>query len=141
MSTSRKKIQNKILQEQGIVLNRRRKHKHRSIKKMPLADLEHLKTPHMRYIEMKYGDKIERILMSGSLSQVKRKLNGELDTSTISRWITKLGLRYDANNLPVCKDCKHEDDMCKVGLCVLLLTIGRIDLAKIKREEILNETK
>jgi hypothetical protein len=50
-----------------------------------------LKTPLMRALEREHGQPLEKLLVDGSLSMVSEKLR--VDTSTVSKWIKKLGLR------------------------------------------------
>lgn len=44
------------------------------------------KTAKMKMLEYKYHIKIEVILFDGSLADVVRFLNGEVDKSTVSKW-------------------------------------------------------
>jgi hypothetical protein len=47
------------------------------------------KTPKMKMLEYKYHIKIEVILFDGSLTDVAKFLNGEVERSTISKWRKK----------------------------------------------------
>jgi len=79
----------------------------------------HLKTKHMRYYELKFGQSIEILLTEGSLYKVGNTLN--LDRSTVSRWRKRLGLVYSLSNLPSCKGCQLMDVICQsTGTCHLL---------------------
>ncbi|KKK55867.1 hypothetical protein LCGC14_3070220, partial [marine sediment metagenome] len=98
-----------------------------------------LKTPLMQLLEHKYGYAIEDVLVSGSLSVVAKQLGNEVDTSTLSKWIKKLKLRYNADNLPDCKDCRQYGLACEQGVCYVLINLELYELVPIKRKEMLNE--
>ena len=51
------------------------------------------KTPKMKMLEYKYHIKLEVLLFNGSLDDVVRFLNDEIDRSTVSKW-RKRFLRY-----------------------------------------------
>jgi len=89
-------LRDKILKEQGIVRTQKRKHKHHKLRTVLPAD-DGKKTDRMRLLELKYGVVMEEVLVSGSLSMVAEKLGNEIDTSTVSKWIKKLGLRKENN--------------------------------------------
>lgn len=42
--------------------------------------------PKMKYIEAKYGVKVRLDIFQGSLNEVVRRYNWEIDRSTVSRW-------------------------------------------------------
>lgn len=44
------------------------------------------KSPLMRYLEAKYKVKLEEVIFKGSLLDVRKYFNWEVDRSTISRW-------------------------------------------------------
>ena len=64
--------------------------------------------------------------MSGSLSVVAGRLGGEVDTSTLSRWIKKLRLRYTEDNLPGCDGCRYTRPVCEFGICRILVELERL---------------
>lgn len=96
-----------------------------------------LKTPLMRYLELVHGEPIEQMLLSGSLSVVAKKLDNEVDTSTLSKWIKKLHLRYSAENLPCCQDCKSYGPACESGVCYVLIELELYGLLPLKRKEMM----
>jgi len=92
------------------------------------------KTPKMRYLELKYGTPIEELLLSGSLRAIEHRLNGEVDHTTLCRWIKRFKLRYSKNNLPSCEFCLHHHVCCDEGLCNLLVELELFDLLPYKKE-------
>lgn len=132
-------IRRKALKERGITAFKP-KHGSRKLRPAPYPSInENIKTPMMRYLELAYGEPIEQMLLSGSLSVVAKKLNGEVDTSTISKWIKRLRLRYTTTNLPKCKGCTRYTPACESGVCHILMELELYDLVHIKRREILCE--
>jgi len=97
------------------------------------------KTALMRYLEQKYGHRIEDVLVSGSLSVVAKKLGDEVDTSTLSRWIKRFKLRYGADNLPSCEGCKQCGLACQQGICYVLINLELYELVPTKQKEVLSE--
>ena len=98
------------------------------------------KTTLMKYLEGKYKVRMEDVLMSGSLSVVKKKLGNEINTATISKWIKRYKLRYTADNLPQCL-CPSHSPVCDNGLCIILMDMELWDLVPVKKAEILKEMK
>jgi len=96
-----------------------------------------LKTPLMRYLELVYGEPVEKMLLSGSLSVVAKHLGNEVDVSTLSKWIKKLKLRYTADNLPVCDGCRRYGPACDSGVCYLLIELELYNLLEVKKSEVL----
>lgn len=132
----------KILKERGLLVKRPAPRKHKRLQpavKVSIPDIP--KTVLMRYLEQKYGRRIEDVLVSGSLSVVAKQLGGEVDTSTLSRWIKRFKLRYSADNLPSCKDCKQYGLACQQGVCYVLLNLELYELVPIKQKEVLNENQ
>ena len=130
----------KILKERGLLEHRPAPQKHKRLQPAIRVSIPAIsKTPLMRYLEQKYGKPIEDMLVSGSLSVVAKKLGGEVDTSTLSRWIKKLKLRYSADNLPQCEGCKQYGLACQEGVCYVLLNLELYELVPIKQKEVLNE--
>jgi len=91
----------------------------------------------MKYLEQKYHVVMEEALTSGSLSIVAKQFGGEVDVSTISRWIKRFGLRYTTDNLPSCDGCIHGTMACNSGVCSILMQREEYDLMMIKREQLL----
>ena len=67
------------------------------IKQLALEDLGMLpkkekthKTPMMRYLELKYGKRIEDMLVGSNVSQVARMLG--IDRNTVYAWRRRLGI-------------------------------------------------
>lgn len=88
------KIRSQILKDRGIVSVQPGVRKHHKIKRLQASALpDFMKTPKMKYLELKYKQPIEKLLLSGSLNAVANKLGKEVDASTISKWIKRLGLR------------------------------------------------
>mgnify|MGYP001568633809 FL=1 len=94
-----------------------------------------LKTPLMKYLELVYGEPIEDLLMSGSETEVARKLDNQVDVTTISKWIKKLRLRYGKDNLPKCDGCRRRTPTCDAGFCLILGDLGLYSLLDVKRKE------
>lgn len=132
-----KTLRDKILKEQGYTRVQAGKKKHHKLKPAR-PSIEQHKTPTMRWLEIKYDVRMEDVLTSGSLSIVASKLGNEVDTSTISKWIKKLKLRYTADNLPSCEDCPHRRPACELGVCMLLVDLEQWDLIELKKEELTN---
>jgi len=95
------------------------------------------KTALMKYLEQKYGVTLEELLVSGSLSMVAKKLGNEVDVSTISKWIKRFKLRYTADNLPDCTDCRHRGPACEGGVCLILMEMELYELVLLKKKEML----
>lgn len=132
------KIRARLLKERGLAQHRPEKGKHRRFKPI----IEGLtsgksKTSLMKYLEQKYGEPIEQVLLSGSLSIVARKLGGEVDTSTLSKWIKKLRLRYNEDNLPNCESCSWYRPACDLGICYILIELELWDLLEVKKTQVL----
>ena len=107
-------IRNRLLKERGLVPVSGGK-----LRKVPVTQLDHLKTDKMRLIEIKYGKTIEEMLTSGTCREVEKRYG--IDFTTVSRWINKLNIRYTPDNLPTCQDCIEMNTTCQVtGLCLVL---------------------
>jgi len=91
----------------------------------------------MRYLELVHGEPIERMLLSGSLSVVAKRLDNEVDVSTLSKWIKKLRLRYTADNLPQCDGCSKFGPACTSGVCYILIELELYGLLQLKRKEMM----
>jgi len=131
-------MRNQVLKERGIVSVKPAKNKQRRLKPVPRPPTDpRLKTPMMRYLELVYGESIEDLLLSGSLSVVAKKVDNEVDVSTISKWIKRLKLRYTADNLPNCEGCRSYAPACDGGVCMVLMELQLYGLVPLKREEIL----
>ena len=135
--TKASSIRTQAMKELGITSFKQSK-KQRKLKPIlqPTID-SRLKTPLMRYFELVYGEPIEQILLSGSLSVVAKHLNNEVDTSTLSKWIKRLKLRYTEDNLPQCEGCRKYGPACESGVCYLLIELELYNLLEIKKEEVL----
>lgn len=77
------KLRRKILTGRGIATTAPRT-------KRPLTEADlpdpYPKSPHMKYLEIKYTTKLELVIFKGSLSDICQRFNWEVDRSTISRW-------------------------------------------------------
>jgi len=133
--TRPKSIKEKILEDRGLIEHQPAKHKHRKMVRIPPSPLDSLKTPLMRYLELRHHKPIQDMLMAGSLSQVAKSLG--IDPSTVSKWIKHLKLRYNDDNLPNCEGCKFKRPTCSdTGFCYILVQDERWDLVELKRQEI-----
>ena len=80
---------------------------------VPIVEVNNVdKTPLMKLIEGKYGKgrPIEQILMAGgSLTQLEKEFNYEVERSTISKWFKRFGLRavdeHDEPDEVTCPSC------------------------------------
>lgn len=131
---SNKSIKDKILEERGLIEHQTTKHTPKRLARIPPSPLDSLKTPLMKYLELRHGKPIQDMLMAGSLSQVAKKL--DVDGSTVSKWIKHLKLRYGVNNLPTCIGCKFKQLTCELGICRILVEDERWDLVELKRQEL-----
>lgn len=123
-------IRHRLLKERGLVSSRPARRKHTKIVPTLIATGKY--TPLMRYLEMRYGngESMVRILLSGSLAVVRKKLGSEVDRSTLCRWIKRLKLRYGEDNLPECGGCQHHKPFCDLGVCNLLMELEQYDLVE-----------
>jgi len=138
-------LKQRILTERGLV--KVKEHKPRAKRDhfgkflpLPKPSTKKLKkTPLMKYLEQKYHVVMEEALTSGSLSIVAKQFGGEVDVSTISRWIKRFGLRYTPDNLPNCDGCQHWSIACNGGVCSILMQREEYDLMMVKRKELLSQ--
>ena len=134
-------LKGRILQERGLVKVKEHKAKSKRDKFgrfLPLPIARKLrKTPMMKYLEQKYHVVMEEALISGSLSIVAKQFGGEVDVSTVSKWIKRFGLRYTLDNLPNCDGCSHGNMACNGGVCSILMQREEYDLMMVKREQLL----
>ncbi len=134
------KIKAKVMKERGITAFKSEPTKHRRLRPVPQPTIDpKAKTPMMRYLELVHGEPIESMLLSGSLSVVAEKLDNEVDTSTLSKWIKKLRLRYTADNLPPCHNCPKYGPACDSGICYILIELELYDLLGVKKKEVMDE--
>ena len=134
--TTPTQIRQQLLKEKGLTSFKPERVKHSKLKPVPMPTTDpRLKTPMMRYLELVHGEPIERMLLSGSLSVVAKKLDNEVDTSTLSKWIKKLKLRYTNTNLPQCDGCSRYGSACDGGVCYILIELELYDLLMLKRKE------
>lgn len=131
-------IRKRAMSELGISTFKQTKKPKRMRPKLEPSVDPKLKTPLMRYLELVHGEPIEEILLSGSLSVVAKKLDNEVDVSTLSKWIKRLKLRYTEDNLPQCEGCRRYGPACDSGVCYLLIEMERYDLLDIKKKEVLD---
>lgn len=129
-------IKRQVLVQSGLEQFQPQAKKRRKVRPKP-QPLAVSKTATMKYLEQKYGVVIPDILTTGSLSTVVRLLGGEVDTSTISRWIKRFKLRYSADNLPDCQYCNHYKPTCDQGVCQVLLDLELYELVLMKKAEVL----
>lgn len=132
------KIKHQAMKELGITSFKPEPTKHRRLKPVPQQPINSkLKTPLMRYLELVHGEPIEQMLLSGSLSVVAKRLDNEVDTSTLSKWIKRLKLRYTEDNLPCCGNCRRYGPACNSGICYVLIELELYGLLEIKRQEVM----
>ena len=106
--TTPNQIRQQLLKEKGLTSFKPVTTKHKKLMPLPQPKIDDgLKTPMMRYLELVHGEPIEQMLLSGSLSVVAKKLDNEVDVSTLSKWIKRLKLRYSNTNLPQCDGCRR----------------------------------
>ena len=133
-------IRRKVLKERGITSFQPERGKQRRLKPVPQPTIDpKLKTPMMRYLELVHGEPIEKMLMAGSLSVVAKRLDNTVDTSTLSKWIKRLKLRYTADNLPNCNRCASKGPACESGVCYILIELELYNLLQIKKKEMMND--
>lgn len=131
-------IRQRLLKEKGLTSFKPEVKKRRRLLPTPATPADpKLKTPMMRYLELMHGEPIERILLSGSLSVVAKKLDYEVDVSTLSKWIKRLKLRYSEDNLPQCASCIRYAPACDTGVCCILVELELYDLLQLKRKEVI----
>ena len=137
--TTPNSIRTQAMKELGIASFKPAK-KPRRLKPVPAGRTDsESKTPLMRYLELVHGEPIEQMLLSGSLSVVAKKLDNEVDVSTLSKWIKRLKLRYGRDNLPQCDGCAKYGLACEGGVCLLLIELELYDLLEVKKKEVLYE--
>lgn len=133
---TQKEIRERVLKERGLH-HTKQAHKHKKLEPVKHIYVPgYLKTTHMKYLETKYGEPIENILASGSLSEVAKRLNHEVDRTTLSKWKARLGLRYSPDHLPDCKLCQAINISCQAGVCFILAEAGLWDLVEVKKQEL-----
>lgn len=131
-------IRRQVMKERGITTFAE-KGKKRHLTKVSVNPIpSSLKTPLMRYWELVLSEPIERILLSGSLTQVSKRMDNEVDTSTLSKWIKRLKLHYSEENLPSCSGCMVVAQSCEVGICPILMDQGLYELVMVKRREVVD---
>ena len=136
--TTPNNIRTQAMKELGITSFKPTPKKQRRLKPVPAGSINFArKTPLMRYLELVHGEPIEDILMSGSLSVVAKRLDNEVDVSTLSKWIKRLRLRYTKDNLPQCDGCRRYGPACESGVCYLLIELELYDLLEQKKKEVL----
>ena len=136
--TTPTQIRQQLLKEKGLTSFKPKRVKHAKLRPAPTAPIDpKLKTPMMRYLELVHGEPIERMLLAGSLSVVAKKLDNEVDVSTVSKWIKKLKLRYSEDNLPDCQGCSRYGAACDSGICYILIELELYDLLQLKRKEMM----
>lgn len=135
-------IKQQAMKELGITSFKPEPTRHRRLKPVPQQPIDSkLKTPLMRYLELVHGGPIEQILLSGSLSVVRKKLDNEVDVSTLSKWIKRLRLRYTEDNLPCCRGCRRYGAACDSGICYVLIEMELFGLLEIKRQEVMEDAE
>jgi len=138
--TTPTQIRQQLLKEKGLISFKPEHTKHAKLKPVPMPIIDNkLKTPMMRYLELVHGEPIEQILLSGSLSVVAKKLDNEVDTSTLSKWIKKLKLRYTPDNLPKCENCARRGTACESGICYILIELELYGLLQIKKRSMMED--
>lgn len=137
---NKQQIKDRILKQRGITRTLPTKGTGGSLIPTNIPITGNRKTPLMRMLELKYGKgrTIEEMLLSGSLSEIRRLLGKEVDKTTLSKWIKKFKLRFSETNLPTCDYCHHYAPKCELGSCVLLYKLEEYELMELKRRELLN---
>jgi len=91
-------LKDRILKERGLVKVKKHIPGHTrdafgGFVKSPKASINgKRKTALMMYLEQKYSVDIKEVLVSGSLPIIVKRLGGEVNYSTISRWRKRFGL-------------------------------------------------
>jgi hypothetical protein len=131
-------LRKKLLKDRGLTVTKPDPHKHTKLLPSTTATIAN-KTAKMMYLEMKYGVSIEDTLLTGSLNFVVKTYGGEVDRSTVSKWIKKYKMRYSADNLPSCDGCKHKSPTClhPYFKCTVLYALGMWELVKVKEASLL----
>lgn len=80
MATSSSKIKKRILKQRGVELE---KHTRKPITYDDLPSL-YPKTQLMKYVELKFNDRLENIIFDGTIYELEKKLG--VDATTISKW-------------------------------------------------------
>ncbi len=80
MTTRPSKIRKRILKQRGVELE---KHTRRPVSYDDLPAPYH-KTKLMKYIELKFNDKLENIIFTGTIYELEKKL--DIDATTVSKW-------------------------------------------------------
>ena len=78
--TSQSKIRRRILKQRGVELE---KHTRKPITYDDLPSL-YPKTRLMKYIELKFGDRLENIIFTDTIYALEKKLG--IDATTVSKW-------------------------------------------------------
>ena len=78
--TSQSKIRKRILRQRGVELE---KHTRKPITYDDLPSL-YPKTRLMKYVELKFGDRLENIIFDGTIYTLEKELG--IDATTISKW-------------------------------------------------------
>ena len=78
--TSQSKIRKRILRQRGVELE---KHTRKPVTFDDLPSIYH-KTRLMKYIELKFGDRLENIIFTDTIYALEKKLG--IDATTISKW-------------------------------------------------------
>lgn len=128
-------IRKQILRERGLTVTKPGKRKHRRLAVVPATSLDELKTPTMRYLELKFCQPIEELLLLGSLGSTAEQLG--INFTTVFKWRKRLNLNYSPTNLPQCKGCPRRNKRCKCGRCIILYEMKEYDLAKLKKSQVL----
>lgn len=76
------KLRKQILEARGVTPEPKTK---RLLKPEELPDL-YPKTPQMKLIELRYKVRLEQVIFKGSLLDICKQFNWEIDKSTVSRW-------------------------------------------------------
>lgn len=80
MATPTSKIKKKILKQRGVVFE---KHTRKPITHDDLPSPYH-KTQLMKYVELKFSDRLENIISDGTIYEVGKRLG--INYSTVSKW-------------------------------------------------------
>ncbi len=134
-------IRERILKERGLAITKPNvRQRNRTIFKVTPPAGAIPKTKTMQLMEMKYGSghTLEEVLMSGSLNQIVKVFHGEVDRSTVSKWIDRLKLKFTEDNLPNCTTCMHQGPACDGGICYVLMEREQYDLVEVKKGQVLN---
>lgn len=137
----RSKLRKRIIKEHGVELVQPTPGAHREVKRRrtpPSRIPEKDKTTLIRYLEFKYGESIELLILDGSLRSVADKL--KVSHGTIKIWRKQFNLNWSFTNLPDCTGCLLKDVVCQTtGTChILTRSHAKEELIVLKANQVLS---